>query len=355
MILLNTLKKYKKIPLHLLFWVLVWWFYIYFFGFNSTNEKYIYWFSSILVPITIANTYLSIYFLIPKYLIKNRYWKFALYSFYSIVISAYIVSIFMFFGFVYLSELDFKEMPPLSRSLPFILISVYLVVLIVSAFKLIKYNFRSRENQKTLENKILESQLRLKKEELKYLKMQIHPHFLFNTLNTLYGFALKKADETPDMILKLSNLLDYILYQIDKPFVLLSEELNHILDYIALEKMRFIDTLDVNINFEETTDSYKIAPMLLIPLVENSFKHGEIVDGLLKINIETVLIENELIFKIKNSIKSTIYKENGIGIENLKKRLNLLYKNQYSLKINQKENEFEVILELKIVNERITG
>ncbi len=76
--------------------------------------------------------------------------------------------------------------------------------------------------------------------------MQLHPHFLFNTLNTLYGFALKKSDAAPDMILKLSDLLDYILYQVDKPSVLLSDEIKHIENYIALEKMRFQDSLDVN-------------------------------------------------------------------------------------------------------------
>ncbi|MBP2834332.1 histidine kinase, partial [Aquimarina sp. U1-2] len=106
------------------------------------------------------------------------------------------------------------------------------------------------EDTKKLETKILETQLKLKDQELNYLKMQIHPHFLFNTLNTMYGFALKKADETPEMILKLSNLLDYLLYQVDKPFVALIDEINHIDDYIELEKMRFNDTLQVNFNTE---------------------------------------------------------------------------------------------------------
>ena len=104
--------------------------------------------------------------------------------------------------------------------------------------------------------------------------MQIHPHFLFNSLNTIYGFALKKSDDAPEMILKLSNLLDYILYQIEKPQVLLTDEINHLMDYVSLEKMRFHDTLDVTFNIENINESTKIAPMLLLPFIENSFKHG---------------------------------------------------------------------------------
>ncbi len=344
---LTKLNKIKLIPLHIAFWVLVWLFYRYFFGFNSNNEKYIFWFSSVLMPITIANTYFSIYYLIPKFLVKKRYGLFILYWVYALIGSAYIVTISMFFGFIYMSELDFKEMPPLSRSLPYVLMSMYLVVIIVSAFKLAKHNYLSLEKQKTIENKFLQTQLQLKKEELKFLKIQIHPHFLFNTLNTLYGFALKKADETPEMILKLSNLLDYILYQIDKPLVPLSEELNHIEDYISLEKMRFNETLKVDFKINNVNLDYQIAPMLLIPFVENSFKHGSLIEGILTISIEASITENDLKFHIKNSHKQEQKETKGIGLKNIKKRLEMLYPNQYSLEINQTTNEFEVILKLQ--------
>ena len=127
-----------------------------------------------------------------------------------------------------------------------------------------------------LENKILETQLKLKEQQLNYLKMQIHPHFLFNTLNTMYGFALKKADDTPEMILKLSNLLDYLLYKVDKPFVLLADDIDHIKDYIELEKMRFNETLKIHFSTQNISENIKIAPMLLLPFIENSFKHGAI-------------------------------------------------------------------------------
>ena len=225
------LKKILQILLHILFWCGVLLFFTYFFGFESNDDNYILWFSFFLMPVTIATTYISIYKLIPDYLIKKRHLLFSLYSLYTLIISAYLIYISVFFGLIFLSEFEYKDMAPISRNIFFVMLAVYLIVIVVSAFKLLKLNLKHAEKTKILETKILETQLKLKEQELHYLKMQIHPHFLFNTLNTMYGFALKKADETPDMILKLSNLLDYLLYQVDKPFVLLTTEINHIKDW----------------------------------------------------------------------------------------------------------------------------
>jgi LytS/YehU family sensor histidine kinase len=120
------------------------------------------------------------------------------------------------------------------------------------------------------------------------------------------------------MILKLSNLLDYLLYQADKPFVLLSDEINHIEDYIELEKMRFNDTLNIKFNVSEYNDTIKIAPMLLIPFVENSFKHGKIVDGKLKVHITIDIHQELLLFSVKNSSDSTkTDSSQGIGLKNI--------------------------------------
>mgnify|MGYP000743009975 FL=1 len=240
------LKKILQILLHILFWCGVLLFFTYFFGFESNDDNYILWFSFFLMPVTITTTYVSIYKLIPGYLVQKRYFLFGVYTVYTLIISGYLIMVSVFFGLAFLSEFEYNKMSPLSRNLFFVMIAVYLVVIIVSAFKLLKLNLKHTEKTKKLETKILETQLKLKEQELNYLKMQIHPHFLFNTLNTMYGFALKKADETPEMILKLSNLLDYLLYQVDKPFVSLVDEINHINDYIELEKMRFNDTLIIN-------------------------------------------------------------------------------------------------------------
>ena len=237
-------------------------------------------------------------------------------------------------------------MNPLTRNILFVMTSIYLVTLVVSAFKLMKINILASKRTKILETKILEAQLKLKEQELKYLKMQIHPHFLFNTLNTMYGFALKKADETPEMILKLSNLLDYLLYQVDKPFVSLDNEINHIEDYISLEQMRFRDTLKVTFTKNIRSESIEIAPMLLIPFVENSFKHGKITNGSLDISIYIEEKHEVIQFKIKNNSSNESESNDGIGLENIKKRLELLYPNQHQLIIKKNPTDFEVTLTL---------
>jgi len=239
----------------------------------------------------------------------------------------------------------------MSRNYVFILILVYLVVFIVSFISLLRHNFKTQTENKELQNKILETQLQIKSQELQYLKKQIHPHFLFNTLNTIYGFALKQSKNTPEIILKLSNLLDYILYQVDKPKVSLKEEILHIKEYITLEKIRFEDTLKINFIADEIPDKVQIAPMLLIPFVENAFKHGSLIDGFLTVNIQITLDDdNQLFFSINNTVITDDLKPNkiGIGLENIKKRLNLLYKNNYKLNIQNKENWFNVNLFIQI-------
>ena len=339
-------KKIGQGLLHIIFWCGVLLFYTYFYGVGSKNFNDTLLFSLFLMPITIATTYVSIYKLIPDYLITKRYFKFLLYSCYTLIISVYLVLVSIFFSLIYISNFEYNEMNPLTRNILFVTTGIYLVVFIVSAFKLMKLNISASKRTKSLETKILETQLKLKEQELKYLKMQIHPHFLFNTLNTMYGFALKKADETPEMILKLSNLLDYLLYQVDKPFVNLNEEINHIEDYISLEKLRFSDTLNVKFSKNIGSDVFEIPPMLLIPFVENSFKHGKIINGSLNIDIIIEAQSNDIHFKMKNSFTKDTASNDGIGLENIKKRLELLYPNQHLLNINQDENDFIVELTL---------
>lgn len=300
------------------------------------------------MPVTIGTTYVSIYKLVPDYLITKRYFKFALYSLYTFIIAVFGIALSVFFGIAYLTSFEFGELNSINRSAVFIITCVFLVVIIVSAFKLLKLNLGQSAYNAKLEAKILEAQLKLKEQELNYLKMQIHPHFLFNTLNTMYGLALKKSETTPVMIIKLSNLLDYLLYQVDKPLVTLSEEINHIKDYISLEQMRFRDTLNVTFNTGNCSESISIAPMLFLPFVENSFKHGIIRNGKLNIAIDLTCIDNHIDFKISNSHEAKTEHTSGIGLENIKKRLELLYKNRYDLNISESEHRFNVHLNLKL-------
>lgn len=342
----------KKIILrlikHLLFWVFVLLFFTYFFSSGSKNFNNTLLFALFLMPITIATTYVSVYKLIPHYLVKKRYWLFGLYSLYTFIISLYLIMISIFFSLIYLSNFEYAEMNPITKNIILVATSVYIVVALVSAFKLSKLNAQNSEKAKQLETKILETQLKLKEQELTYLKMQIHPHFLFNTLNTMYGFALKKADETPEMILKLSNLLDYLLYQVDKPFVLLSEEINHIKDYIELEKMRFNNSLNVTLESSNVLETTKISPMLLLPFVENSFKHGRLINGVLDIKVLISSDKDYIKFYIENNNSKSENSNKGIGLQNIKKRLDILYKNNYDLKIINSNSTFKVSLKLNI-------
>ena len=336
-------QKLKQVLLHLLFWLGVLLFYTYVFGVDNKIYSSVFYFSLFMMPVTIGTTYVSIYKLIPEYLITKRYVQFTIYSIYTLIISVFAISFSIFFSLAYLSDFKFENMNPISRNAIFIIVCIYLVVIMVSTFKLLRINLEHSENAKVLENKILETQLKLKEQELNYLKMQIHPHFLFNTLNTMYGLAIKKAEQTPDMILKLSNLMDYLLYQADKPFVSLKEEIDHIDDYISLEKMRFNETLNVTFEKKNITEAIEIPPMLFIPFVENSFKHGVIKQGVLHIAIDIEVKAPSIYFSIKNTSDATGVSESGIGLDNIKKRLELLYKDDYKLSIEQIEGRFSVI------------
>ncbi len=293
-------------------------------------------------------SYFVVYFLVPKYLLKKLYKSFILYTIYTLILSIYAIILSVLFALVYLADLNPENASPITKTLPFIILGVFFVVLIVVTLSLILHNYKSIVKNEDLKNKILQTQLQLKEQELKLLKMQIHPHFLFNSLNTIYGFALKKGDEAPEMILKLSNLLDYILYQIEKPTVFLENEINHLEDYITLEKLRFHDTLQVNLIKESAVENINIAPMMLIPFVENSFKHGAIVNGVLVINILIKKIDDTLLFEVENSIIEKSKSEGGIGLENIQKRLKMLYPNAHTLEINENDQRFKVSLTLQL-------
>ena len=342
-----VIKTIKKMPVHLIFWFVVWFFFSSFFSVGSTNKNFIFWFSTILSSISIISSYVFVYQLIPELLIKKKNKKFIVYFFYALVFIVCAVLMTVVFGFIFFYDLEFKKMPELTKNPWVIMVCVLMIIAFTSSFKILKHNFRALEEKKTLENKFLQTQLQLKEQELKFLKMQIHPHFLFNTLNTIYGFALKNSDKTPELILKMSNLLDYILYQIDKPKVFLKDEVNHIQDYISLEKTRFQDSLHVVFDKEIENETIEIAPMILLPFIENAFKHGAQINEVLDIKIYLKVDEESLVFKIENSAIIKQNSKNGIGLENLEKRLEMLYRNQFSLKINQEEELFKINLKIQ--------
>ena len=339
-----------KTTLHILFWIGVFFFYNYFLGFGSENVEYINRFSLFLMPVTISISYFFIYYLIPKYLFNKKEKLFILYTCYTLIISFFFISFSILFGLVFSENLKKEGFTPITKGLMFVILGVYFIIFIVVIIGLLKHNYEENNRNDELKNKFLRTQLQLKEQELKFLKMQIHPHFLFNTLNTLYGFALKKSDDTPDMILKLSNLLDYILYQVEKPSVLLTDEIKHIDDYIALEKMRFQDSLKVSFSKEINQKNIQISPMLLLPFVENAFKHGAQINGVLNIDMQLKTTNENFIFLIKNSSKKANSTQKGIGLKNIQKRLKMQYQNSFDLVITSEENQFKVQLEIPFKN-----
>lgn len=328
-------KKLLLISRHLIFWALAYFFYAYFLGYGSTNTAYVNMFTAFLMPITILISYIFSLYLIPKYLLAKKYGLFVLYSMYTFILSVYGIIISILYGLLYTEQLKLETASPLTKTLPFIVLGVFFVVLIFVSLHLTMVNYKSIMANENLSNKILNAQLQLKEQELKLLKMQIHPHFLFNALNTIYGLALKQSEMTPDIILKLSNLLDYILYQVNKPKVRLLDEVTHIREYMELEKIRFQDSLEVVFEADQIVEDVEIAPMILIPFVENAFKHGQSNQGMLKIFIKIIFTEGTLNFTIKNTIgpKRPQERIEGIGLLNIQKRLSILYKDNYTLQM----------------------
>lgn len=184
--------------------------------------------------------------------------------------------------------------------------------------------------------------------ELKLLKAQLNPHFLFNTLNNLYGLSVVKSDKLPNLMLKLSELLRYSLYETKEELVSLPKEISYLENYISLEKIRLENT-KINFNKNGKINNREIAPMLFIVFVENAFKHLSSENS--KVDITIISEENKLRFTCKNTIDSTKPLEenlekgkSGIGLVNVKKRLALIYPEKHQLTINNTNNIFSVDL-----------
>lgn len=188
--------------------------------------------------------------------------------------------------------------------------------------------------------------------ELNSLKMQLNPHFLFNSLNSLYSLALKKSETTPAMVLGLSNLLRYMLYEVSEDLVLFDKEIDGISQYIELQKLRTEHAQSVGLTIEGDTGDIKIAPLLLFPLVENCFKHGRIDKEEETIQIKITAAKDQITFRATNQ-KGQIDKVEekhvgGIGLQNVRKRLDILYGNRANLEINDHKERFEVNLSIKL-------
>jgi two-component system, LytTR family, sensor kinase len=186
--------------------------------------------------------------------------------------------------------------------------------------------------------------------ELAYLKSQINPHFLFNTMNNLYGLSLSEPEKTPDVILKISEMMRYMLYESNEERVPLTKEIEYLNSYIELEKIRYEGQTFVGFTVEGNTNNKLIAPLLLISFIENIFKHGDIQDINNQVVIYLKVEENQLIFKQKNTIAVREKdKMGGLGLKNVERRLFLLYPDKYTLKVKNENGIYESELILKLL------
>ena len=348
-----TYNKISSIPVssQILFWTG-------YFTFNTIKwgsfySDYAYSFKSNLIefPFHIGLSYLFIFYLLPK-LFNGKVLDF----FTLLVISLGLTLVLKFQVTYYFIGAD--VMPEfagitskidLTYATSVILGEIYVITFVTSiklAIDWIKQKeYLAEANEMLLEN------------ELKYLRSQIQPHFFFNTLNNLYSLTIDKSDKAPDLILKLSDLMKYFLYETGKEFQTLKNEISHLKNYIEIEKLRYDETLKVDFNINRKTKKIIVKPLILIPLVENAFKHGarnSKKNGYIYINLNATA--KLLDFRVENSFEKSTKKIKeqieGIGLTNLKKRLELTYGSDfYSLDITEETNKYIAHLKINLKND----
>lgn len=213
--------------------------------------------------------------------------------------------------------------------------------------------YRAENEIKERKEMISQTNKMLAELRLNALKSQINPHFYFNTLNNLYGLALTDNEKTSDAILRLSGIMEYIIYDCNSNKVALSKELEFIKNYIEIEKLRYFNSAEIKLNISNSSEEIAIAPMILIQFIENAFKHGiqKIQNGGF-LHIDIKVLKNDFFISIINE-KPILHSKNeshGIGLQNAKNRLHLLYHDSYKLEIEEKENQYEVKLYITLDN-----
>lgn len=238
---------------------------------------------------------------------------------------------------------NMTETPVSVGSIIAILFILGFVVGLAFTAKLIRMNLRARQRELEITKQKLET-------ELSFLKSQTNPHFLFNTLNNIYALARKKSDETATSVMQLSKLLRFMIYESRKDKIPISEEIQILEDYINLEKIRYTDNLKLTFNRSIDQNEAMIAPLMLLPFIENAFKHGASENRFgTEILIDLSLKDTWLDYKIENSITSSISasEENGLGLKNIRRQLELLYP-RHELTIEHTAEKYKVHLRIEL-------
>ncbi|HUX55161.1 MAG TPA: histidine kinase [Williamwhitmania sp.] len=320
--------------------VAYWTFIVVFFGlfWGSAEGKYSVLIGSelVLLPGKMAAVYLCIYWLVPTFLLKRRYIELVLLSLLSLIILGIFQRILVYYILIPWNKVYDLTLPLFDKfQIMHLMVDINTVVVIPLGVTLVKVWYKKQQEAQALEREKLEA-------ELKFLKNQIQPHFLFNTLNNLYGLILKKSPQAEDVVLKLADLMRYMLYETNANTVPLEKEVFNTRSYIELEKVRYGNRVEVCFDVYGIVNGWEIAPMLLLPFVENSFKHG--VSASLErawIRVELTVEEKQLTFKVENSVpagsaNTDFEVPSGIGLENVRRRLEILYPNGHKLTVVSK-------------------
>ncbi|WP_209405840.1 sensor histidine kinase [Pseudozobellia sp. WGM2] len=287
---------------------------------------------------TVASALIT-YYLMPRYLYKKKYWAFsglALFVFLTVIMIEELLETVLFPGTVRASIVP---------GIYYAFFDILPILAILAGFKFAWDAIGSQQEVEKLRSSIQES-------ELQFLKSQINPHFLFNNLNNLYSYALDGSSKTPEIILEMSGVLRYMLYECKEKYVPLKKEIEQLNNFIKLYKLQIEERGLVNFKEGHIDPNYRIAPLILVVFIENAFKHSQSGQSKnIKIDIEVSIEDDLLMFVCKNNFESvesmdTVAK--GIGLKNVKKRLELLYPNMHKLDINEQERQFSVFLTMQL-------
>ncbi|MEL7146649.1 MAG: histidine kinase [Bacteroidota bacterium] len=309
-----------------------------FYSFDKNNPSIaahqIVFFLNYAVTVAVIN-----YILLPKLFYRKRYWQFVG-TLFSLIVMAILVEEFI------LEQIYFPD----TRGRRFQgffygMLDVAPIVLILSGLKLAWDIIRKQQELEILRTTVKES-------ELSFLKSQIHPHFLFNNLNNLYAYALENSPKTPVIILELSSVLRYMLYDCKEDFVSLQEDLKQLENYVRLSELQIEERGEVKCTVTGVLPEHRIAPLLLMVFVENAFKHStsSMKDKIL-INIDIAVENNVLVMTCENTFLQQSNREGistGIGLDNVKKRLALLYPDAYQLQISDDHHLYQVVLTIQL-------
>lgn len=346
---INGTSAFARISRHTAFWVLLMVFFTLLYGSFADDYGRQLQLQLIFLPDKLLPTYITLYILVPRLLLKEKYTAFVLWLLGVLLAAAFIhwtISYHIERVYYYNNESwgGFFYPAKIIKGVTY----VYPYVILAFSIKFLKHWYDQKQRTSKMEKGRLES-------ELKFLRTQLHPHFLFNTLNNLYALTLKKSDQAPELVLKLSDLMDYMLYECgDSELVPLEREVQFIRNYFEIEQLRYGDRLDIKLEVSGGLTGKQIAPMIFLPFLENAFKHGASADlDKVWIHVSITIEEDRLRFSMKNSKPLNGQPLNGnghgIGLKNLKRRLELQYgEEQFELITSDQQDTYETTLRLDL-------